>query len=452
MVYMVSAMLVAGVFVLLAAAVMVAKISALMMMIGIFFVLVMALLPNASMSKIAEFGKQYVGLSVFAWGAQLIMSILALITGILVTVGNQIVPGGPGDVMAIAWVGFAPLIAVFCLHFMFKKMKIPSPLKMSGGMAWGKMAAAGAVGGAAGMGAGALMNKAGNRVKSGAVTKGKQVQAKITGKDRRNKMTPGGGPVETKGGAGKATSPEGEAPSTGGVEDMTKVEKKKAVAAAKAEEKKVKDFAATPDGEKVLGTRVQRAKAAAGAKVSSAAQAFKDKPLVTTKNGLKKAAIVGVGATALAASGGTLGLVAGAAMYAGARGVEGKAKRDAQMLRGEPVSRDVENFRAHQAEQRAKSERLAAEQKSLGNAYETNKEKETDAGRQTQRDRMEQRVGGVTAGATGNGEEWTTPSIQHLEEAAQAPAKSDGGKRRLDTSSVQEAPAPAASGPRGGRR
>lgn len=364
MVYMVSSLMVAGVFILFSGAIMVAKITALMMMIGVIGVLVFSLTPNASMSKITDYGKQYLGLSLFAWGAQLVICLLAFITAILVESGNAIVPGGPGGVMAVAWVGFAPVMAVFCLHFMFKKLRIPSPLKMSGGMAWGQMAASGAVGGAAGFGAGALVNRAGNRVKARAVNAGRDATSRLVGKERGSRMAPDGAPTTPTSKTTKAGSGSKTAAGTG---------EKPSLAAVRQERKDAKAFVQSTAGARALND-LRRASggrlAAARSRVDNAVSQFKDRPLETAAGAMKaapkkvaKAAGVGAGVVMLGAATGGVGLAAAGGAYAAKRALDGRKDRDAQMLRGEAGSEAVEVFRAHKAQQEARRAQQEAQHK-----------------------------------------------------------------------------------------
>lgn len=202
--YVLSSLTMFVVFGLFSVAIVAAKVAGLVMMLVIFFVLFAALLPNGDESKIANYAKQYVGLSLFAFGAQFIMALIALITRILISVGADTMPGGAGGLMSMIWTGLCPLIAVMCLHMAFKKMRVPSPFKMSSGVAWGQAAANGALGGAAAAGAAkatsGLLNRADDRVaafgkKTGAKAVGavKGAGANVVGGgNRRSQMTPDG--------------------------------------------------------------------------------------------------------------------------------------------------------------------------------------------------------------------------------------------------------------------
>jgi hypothetical protein len=385
-IYMISAAVTAAVFVTFSGAIMVAKTGALMMMLTIFFVLAMTLAPNTSMSKVADFAKQYAGMSFFAWGAQLIMSLIALMTGILVQVGNEIAPGGRGSVMAVAWVGFAPVIACICLHMIFKKMRIPSPMKVSGGMAWGKLAAGGAVAGAGAAGGSMLMSKLGDRTKRAAANTTKKTMGKMSGNERGNRMA-------LKDGSGSKSPSEGGTASPSGTSDgeQTSVPiadpnsyqgKAQQARLDSQEHKAAKDFAKTDEGKKLLDEQA-KAKAAQSGKwnhvkdrAALAKAQFQEKPLRTTlKYGAIGAGAFVAGGTAL----GGLGAIAvpAAALAVGRSGIRkaGSGVR-ADMMdptgRGRRNAEIAEAYRTHKAGEGARKEVAAQrEQDRLGLAFES---------------------------------------------------------------------------------
>lgn len=154
--YVFSSLIILVVFGMISLAIILAKISALVMMMAVVFVLLLSLWPNSSASgSVAKFWGQYVGMSLFICGIQLIFALIALITSIMVDAGNEMF--GPGTMISMIWTGFSPVVAVALLHMMFTKfLKIPSPFSMSGAQQWGAAASGGAVGGAVGAG---LTNK-----------------------------------------------------------------------------------------------------------------------------------------------------------------------------------------------------------------------------------------------------------------------------------------------------
>lgn len=396
LVYMISSFFIAAVFVLFSLAIMVAKTAALMIMLMMFVVLATCLLPNSNASKLLDSVKQYVGMSLFAWGAQLVMSIIALVTAILIKAGNSVVPDGPGGVMAIMWTGFAPVIAVFCLHLMFKKARIPSPLKMSGGMAWGQMATGGAIG-AAGMGAGVWASRAAQKVGRGASRKGRESLGKVTGKDRRSRMAPAKtrtttGPTPTGPETGTGTGPA--VPEN----DPTPVEPENdptydedgvnisGIGTGKAtrDEKKHARAFAKDNADQVRALRAERVRAAASTRANAAKtkmggawNQFKDKPMSTTSNaanrtvraapGVAKKTALGAGAfMVVGATGGTAALAVAGGVGVAAVMARRRSQRE-QGLRSpqDPhVSSSVEAFRTSQHAARTRA--AAAEQEHLG--------------------------------------------------------------------------------------
>lgn len=381
--YMISSVLVGAVFALFAIAILVAKVAALMMMLMIFFMLLVALLPNMSAAKVGDYAKQYFGLSLFAWGAQLLLGVMALITGILIAVGGSVVPEGPGGVMGLMWTGFAPVIAAMCLHLMFKKMRVPSPLKPSSGMAWGQMAASGAVAGGAAAGGAMLGSRLANRAKGMAVRKGQERAGALVGKDRRSRMTPGGPgekkaatdpKAETKTGKGKTDAAVAAA---GGNGAHTKAEQARA---ERAEKKEAKQFARTAEGKEALAAQRQAAGRGAKAHVkdrlANARAEFAAKPLRTTA----KAAAIGAGAVTATAF--APAALVGAGLAAGAIGTSGVAKtlRTANPLdRARSQQDKIEAFRRHAASAE-RSQDQASAMRSKGNP---------------------EAAGGATGGATG---------------------------------------------------
>ncbi|MCU6479091.1 hypothetical protein [Arthrobacter sp. A2-55] len=169
--YVMCALAMLIVFGLIALAVIVAKVALVVMIIGAFFMVILCLLPNAGFEKMGGFLKMLLGINIFVFGIQLIFALISVLTKMLQQMGASFL-GGPGSLISIVWAGLAPLIAVFLIHMMFTKvLKLPSPFKLSGGLAWG--AAAGAAGGAAVMGAGALLDRGSRRAGSRAMNAAK---------------------------------------------------------------------------------------------------------------------------------------------------------------------------------------------------------------------------------------------------------------------------------------
>lgn len=155
--YNLSALAMLGVFGAIAISIIVAKIAMVIMIITAFFLVIMCLLPSAGMDKLSGFVKMLLGMNIFVFGIQMIFALVAVITNMLQDLGSTFL-GGEGSLIATVWTGLSPLLAVYLLHMMFTKvMKVPSPFKLSAGLAWGASAAA--VGGAAAAGVGSLMDR-----------------------------------------------------------------------------------------------------------------------------------------------------------------------------------------------------------------------------------------------------------------------------------------------------
>lgn len=166
--YMCSSFFVMVSFGLLSAAILLAKMAALVFLFTFIFVAVAYMLPNSDPAKFPRLLKQYTGLSFFIFGFQLIMAILAFLTKILVDLGSDTIDNAA---MEMLWVGIAPALALIAMHLSFKKMGMPSPLSVNAGQAWGKAAGTGALGtaaiaGGSALGGGLLARKLGHTASS----------------------------------------------------------------------------------------------------------------------------------------------------------------------------------------------------------------------------------------------------------------------------------------------
>lgn len=142
--YAASSVVVFGVFALLAGAVLVAKTTLLLMMLLLAVTALLSAWPGASSNRLGQVARYTLGLIVFSTGAQIVLALIALVTGVVSEmVGNLTGQGSFLDVLAM---GFAPVGAVYILHFVFTKvLRAPSPFKLSGALAWAS--SAGSVGG-----------------------------------------------------------------------------------------------------------------------------------------------------------------------------------------------------------------------------------------------------------------------------------------------------------------
>jgi hypothetical protein len=383
MAFVISSFTILIAFGMISIAILVAKIMALVLIFMIFFVILGMLLPNADNNKLMQFVKQYAGLSFFIFGFQLILSILVLLTKMLIQIGNDAISN---DFFNLIWVGFAPVLALFAMHVMFKKMSMPSPLSINAGMSWGKAAAAGAIGGAAGGAIGAgLMSRMGNSAKDvgksalgnrlGNGENGGKGAMLLGGKGaggRVNTMKPN----EKVGGKGVAdeldatqtvgadgvgavaagasaaalvsSTPEGAKATVG-----EKVSDMKAASAAKAADKQDRKDARHESG---IGERASRSVSSTFAK---AASDMKNKPVRTmAKAGLAVGAVGVMGPGVLLGAGLYMGAKKGIGSSATAMNMDTETNRDALARSAEARGRRTEAARLEAESQRkAEAER-----------------------------------------------------------------------------------------------
>lgn len=106
-----------------------------------------------------------IGATILASGAALILSILALFGTAISSLFSM---NGAGTSWSVIGAAMAPGLALFALHFAFKRANLPSPVTLGGARAWSKGgpliagAAAGAVGGALGATAVGMAKNAGS--------------------------------------------------------------------------------------------------------------------------------------------------------------------------------------------------------------------------------------------------------------------------------------------------
>lgn len=259
-----SSLLLLVVFGLFALSIMFAKLLGLMMILGVLATLIFSMTPSGDATRVGAYFKQYIGISFYAFGAGLLLAIVTLISNILIKIGVTTLPGGPGGVMTTLWVGVAPFVAAVALHYMFKRLSVPSPMSLKAAGAWGKAAANGnlgsaVAGGVAGGATAGLMSQWGQRgrMKAAQMAKG-AAKSRLPGAGNvpdgqgKQQLPPTketGAPEATTEGAGKRTlvdsdgNPqatiisEGERPKT----HKEKVEAQRAADAAKAAEKQSRE-------------------------------------------------------------------------------------------------------------------------------------------------------------------------------------------------------------------
>ena len=152
-IYLASSTGVALIFLVMALAILLAKLALLVSMLLMVFVVMAALMPGGSPDKITAFGKHLLGLILFVTCGSLLVSAITVLTSLIAAAGTGLV--GNYNIMSIIWVGLSPLGAIVLIHHFFKKvLKAPSPFKPSSALAY-----SGAAGGfATGVGGMALLD------------------------------------------------------------------------------------------------------------------------------------------------------------------------------------------------------------------------------------------------------------------------------------------------------
>jgi hypothetical protein len=204
-VHAVSSLAVFLVFGVISLGVMLSKIMVVAMMVAVFALLALVLLPNVETQRLGKFVKTLMGAIVFSAMLSLIISVVAMMSRLLVTLGEEF--AGKGSALLILWTGFAPLLAVIAIQWIFKSvLGLPSPFKLTSAMAYGS--AANAMGGAAASGMGQMGSGAGRMARTGARVVGGAVRNRGlkkavggsgstgeptgTGSERRGAMAPVG--------------------------------------------------------------------------------------------------------------------------------------------------------------------------------------------------------------------------------------------------------------------
>lgn len=141
--YAIGSFFVLAVFGGLALAVVIVKILCVVMIFTVLIVMLGTLLPGASGERLAKYGKQYVGLSLYAAFSLFVMALVTLFVKIIWTVIENLT-GGPNSIVTMLIGGFLPAVAAVALHFSFKLAGVPSPLSVKGAVGWGQALAGGA--------------------------------------------------------------------------------------------------------------------------------------------------------------------------------------------------------------------------------------------------------------------------------------------------------------------
>lgn len=160
--YPVAAISVLASFGLISIGVIVAKAMMMLLMISIIVLLAAMLLPGKRSEKVMGTLSMAVGMTLFVFMAQLVFSIVALLTKVISGLGGTLLGEAAG--LTVLWAGLSPLMAVLLLHWICKSiLGMPSPFTMRGAMDWGtKMAKGG--GGAMFSGVNGMLGKQDSKI------------------------------------------------------------------------------------------------------------------------------------------------------------------------------------------------------------------------------------------------------------------------------------------------
>lgn len=166
-IYDISSIITAIVFGALSIAVIIAKVSLMVLALLAIYMLIAGLFKiHEDGNKAVDLMKHFVVIAFFAFAASLLLSMMALVTSIVQQAGLAMLD--PGSTGAAVWVGISPLAGIFMVHLLFSKvLKAPSPFKLNSALAWGAAA------GGTGLLAGSALGRAGDRAKGWASNRAK---------------------------------------------------------------------------------------------------------------------------------------------------------------------------------------------------------------------------------------------------------------------------------------
>ncbi|MGN7187546.1 hypothetical protein [Microbacterium enclense] len=178
----------------------IAKVLAMFLLFAIPFILLKAMFSaGQSSGHISNHLKAILGVMLFTVGMGIILALITLLSSLLSKAGSSIF--GSGSLISILWTGLCPVLAVFGLHYLFKRLGLPSPVTLTGAASWGTMLTKGgaaAAGGAAAGGVAALAQQAGTRMGRGAAG---SVRSAVTGRGAARR-----GSAAISGGTGVASA------------------------------------------------------------------------------------------------------------------------------------------------------------------------------------------------------------------------------------------------------
>ena len=205
--YVISAVCVAIVFIGMSIGIILAKFASVTMILAILFLLIMGMVrPEAASEKLMGFVKGFIGYTVITFGTTLILSVIALLTRVFSSAATAAF--GSGNIIALIAAGLSPLLAVVVIHMLITKvLKMPTPFKPSGALAWG--ASGRGVGGTVASRAVERMERSGGQAirkggKNAINAAGSYLKGGLNGKGGVPAMTmkPGGADGPGAGGAG----------------------------------------------------------------------------------------------------------------------------------------------------------------------------------------------------------------------------------------------------------
>lgn len=377
--------------------------------LAVFTVMTMVILLLASLftrggpgAQMAQLAKQIVGFTVLASAGSLIFILVTWMTRATVALGASVFD--PGSPISILWVGLAPIGAMISLHFLFKKtLKKPSPLTLSGALAWG--GAAGAAGAAVTNAVQGRFQRGAQRAASAATDKARDRLG--IGSTRANAGGPGNAPAAARPGAGQVPKNEkkggpkpidpksvggpkkpGNTEAAPGTSPASELEKNGAPDATPGtpgapSEQKSTDVPATkpgtpkPETKTKFGEQVQARFKSLKAGVARAYEA----PVATAKDlgkrlatNAAKASKVGAVVGAAGIVGGVGGVAAVGAVYGAKKGVD-----KIRQVRTDKAAREITELREAQAKAAAVRDKKAAAARAEAKAAEAAAAAQRDA-------------------------------------------------------------------------
>ncbi len=140
-VYALSSLVVLVTFGAMALAVIVAKFGLLLLLALFIIFLVVDIFPgNSGRGHSHKFVRQGASFMLLAIGAEAILGMVALLTNVIDRFGTGAIGTGLAGML---WIAISPVAAIWCLHYILKTFKVPSPFRPDAAMGWAAAAGAG---------------------------------------------------------------------------------------------------------------------------------------------------------------------------------------------------------------------------------------------------------------------------------------------------------------------